>query len=318
MSRATPRRLVAVATAAATAASLALPLLARPAGAATPKVEVVAAFYPLAWVAERVGGTRVAVANLTPAGSEPHDLELTTDQRDDIEDADLVIVMGSGFQPAVERAAESRDGRTLELLERLPIDGAGKKVDDADHEGGDDHGDEGLDPHVWLDPELMQAIVDETTAALSAVDRKGRAKYEANAAELRAELAALDERFTTGLAECERRLVVTAHDAFGYLARAYDLRQEGVSGLSPDEEPNPRRLAELTDLVEEEGVTTVFTEELVSPRIAQTLAREAGGLETDTLNPLEGLSAREVRRGDDYVSVMDRNLDRLRAALDCS
>jgi len=295
----------------------AVPLGAGPAAAASPKVEVLAAFYPVAWVAEQVGGKRVAVTNLTPAGTEPHDLELTPKQRDQIEDADLVIVMGSGFQPAVEDAAESRDAGTLELLARLPIDGAGKRVAD-EHEGDEEHADDGLDPHVWLDPTLMAAIVDETTAALSKTDPRGTATYEANGEALKAELGALDERFPTGLAECDRRLIVTAHDAFGYLAGAYDLTQEGVSGLAPDAEPNPKRLAELTDLVEEKGVTTIFTEELVSPRIAQTLAREAGGLKTATLNPLEGLTAKELSRGDDYVSVMDTNLNRLRSALGCT
>lgn len=287
------------------------------AGAATKSVDVVAAFYPVAWVAEQIGGKRVAVTNLTPAGTEPHDLELTPDQRDAIEDADLVVVMGSGFQPAVEDAAEARDSGTLELLARLPIQGAGKQVAD-EHGDGNAHAEDGLDPHVWLDPTLMAAIVDEMTVALAKADPRGAARYEANADALKARLAALDERYTTGLAACDRTLVVTAHEAFGYLAEAYGLQQEGVAGLAPDAEPDPKRLAELTDLVEKKGVTTIFTEELVSPKIAQTLAREAGGLKTDTLNPLEGLTEKEMRRGDDYVTVMDRNLARLRAALGCT
>lgn len=292
--------------------------------AARSRVDVVAAFYPLAWAAEQVGGKRVAVRNVTPAGTEPHDLEITTRERDAIEDADLVVVLGSGFQPTVEDAAEARDGRTLELLPRLPVDGAGRKVAEAhdDEEEGhdeddDDHADEGLDPHVWLDPDLMAAIVDETAAALTKVDPKGARVYAANAAKTRARLAALDTRFRDGLADCDRDLLVTAHEAFGYLAAAYGLRQEGVSGLDPDAEPNPKRLAELADLAERRGVTTVFTEELVSPRIARTLAREAGGLRTAVLSPLEGLTAGQLRRGQDYVSVMDTNLARIRTALGC-
>ncbi len=280
--------------------------------ASTKKTGVVAAFYPLAWVAEQVGGERVAVTNLTPAGAEPHDLELTTRQRDAIEDAGLVIVMGSGFQPAVEKAAESRDANTVEMLAELPVGASGKKVA---HEGEEDP--DALDPHVWLDPALMERIVDETATALVKADRKNAATYQANASALNGKLAALDARYTAGLAACVRTLIVTSHDAFGSLANAYGLRQEGVAGLSPDAEPNPKRLAELTDLVEEKGVTTIFTEELVAPRIAQTLAREAGGLKTDTLNPLEGLTSTEIKAGDDYIAVMDRNLARLRTALGC-
>ena len=279
----------------------------------TKKTSVVAAFYPLAWAAEQVGGRRVVVTNLTPSGAEPHDLELTTKQRDAIEDAGLVIVMGSGFQPAVEKAAESRDGNTVEMLSSLPIGAAGKKVADEGEEDPD-----ALDPHVWLDPALMERIVDRTAAALTKADPANATTYDANAAALNEKLAALDARYRTGLATCDRKLIVTSHDAFGYLAKAYGLQQEGVAGLSPDAEPDPKRLAELTDLVEQKGVTTIFTEELVSPKIAKTLAREAGGLKTDTLNPLEGLTPKEVKAGDDYVAVMDRNLARLRSALGCS
>lgn len=296
------RRRLALLIAAATIVALTFPALAIPAAAAgRGKVEVVAGFYPLAWAAEQVGGKRVVVRNLTPAGTEPHDLELTTDQRDDLEDADVVLVLGDGFQPAVEDAAEARDSGTVELLRRLPID---------------DRSDE-LDPHVWLDPGLMQSIVDETAAALTTADPAGAATYARRAAAVSVDLEALDSRFTDGLADCDRDLVVSAHEAFGYLAAAYGLRQLGVSGLAPDVEPDPRRLGELADLVERKGVTTIFTEELVSPRIARTLAREAGGLRTATLNPLEGLTEQEIARGDDYVSVMDTNLARIRAALGC-
>jgi zinc transport system substrate-binding protein len=112
--------------------------------------------------------------------------------------------------------------------------------------------------------------------------------------------------------------VVSAHDAFGYLTDRYGLRNEGVAGLSPDAEPDARRLAELADLARDEGVTTVFTEELLSPEIAETLAREAGGLRTDVLNPLEALTGEQRRAGDDYVSVMEDNLAKIRVALGCS
>lgn len=290
------------------------------AGAAAPvkreRLAVVAAFYPVAFAAQEVGGERVTVTNLTPAGAEPHDLELTPKQRDQIEDAALVLVMGSGFQPAVEKAARSRKTGTVEVLRRLPIDAAGKRVAD-DHAGDRATSGDVLDPHVWLDPTLMAAMVDVIEAALARTDPAGRATYAANADRLRERLEALDARYRAGLADCDRRLLVTAHEAFGYLAAAYGLEQEGVAGLSPDEEPNPRRLAALADLAKRRGVTTVFTEELVSPRIARTLAREAGGLRTDVLNPLEGLTAKQVASGDDYVSVMDRNLAKLRRALGC-
>ena len=267
-----------------------------PAGAASRR-SVVAAFYPVAWAAAQVGGDRVAVTNLTPAGAEPHDLELTPDQMDTLLDADVAFVMGKGFQPAVESAADQRDGATVRLLDTLP------------RRGGD--------PHVWLDPVLMRRIVDQVRNALIKVDPAGKAVYARNATALDARLTELDRRYRGGLTGCTRHDIVTAHEAFGYLAQRYGLHQFGVAGLAPDAEPDAARLADLADLVKRDGVTTVFTESLLSPRIAATLARETG-VRTAVLNPLEGLTAKERSRGDDYLTVMDANLTKLRAALGCA
>jgi zinc transport system substrate-binding protein len=281
---------------AAWVAGIVLAALAVPGGAAAAAspTSVVASFYPIAWAAQQVGGDRVAVSNLTPAGAEPHDLELTPDQIDRVLDAAVVFELGHGFQPAVEQAAEQRDSPTVELLAR------GTK-----------------DPHVWLDPVRMATIVRSVQRELTKADPKGRASYARNAQRTLSELGALDTRYRDGLAHCDRSVIVTAHEAFGHLASRYGLRQEGVAGLSPDAEPDAQRIGQLSDLVKRDGITTVFTEELVSPRIADTLAREAG-VKTETLNPLEGLTDRELAKGDDYLSVMDQNLTKLRAALGCS
>jgi zinc transport system substrate-binding protein len=292
-------------TAACAAAAVALTIVAvatAPGAAfAQDRTDVVAAFYPLAFVAQAVGGKHVAIENLTPPGVEPHDLELTPDQVDALQDAGAVVVLGKGFQPAVEQVAGDRDGVTLEVLDRLQVDRALRG-----------------DPHVWLDPVQMGEIVDEVRDALSTADPQHEAAFTANADRLRTRLDALDTEYRVGLTTCERDLVVTAHEAFGHLVARYGLRQEGVSGLAPDAEPSARRLGELADLARAEGVTTIFTEELVSPKVAQTLAREAGGLKTDVLNPLEGLTDRERDRGDDYFSVMRKNLRKLQRALGCS
>jgi zinc transport system substrate-binding protein len=273
------------------------------------KVSVVAAFYPVAYAAQRVGGSRAVVTNLTPAGAEPHDLELSPKQVDEIQTAKVVFVMGNGFQPAVERSAHQRDGETVDLLKLLPIRAKGKQVSEGDPNA--------LDPHVWLAPRLMIDIVDEVARALGNADPRAKATFDRNAQAFDAQLRALDTRYRQGLAHCNRTLIVTSHEAFGYLAKAYGLRQEGVSGLSPDAEPDPKRIAELTDLAKTQHVTTIFTETLVSPKIAETLAREAGGLRTEVLDPLEGLTGKEVAAGDNYITVMDRNLQKVRGALDC-
>jgi zinc transport system substrate-binding protein len=277
-----------------TAALVATVTIGADLASASSKFDVVASFYPIAWAAQQVGGNRVSVTNLTPAGAEPHDLELDPDQIDDLLDAKVVFELGHGFQPAVEQAAEQRDGPTVDLLS-----GHTK------------------DPHIWLDPVRMGAIVRSVQRGLTKADPKGRATYAANARRVLGELAALDQRYRTGLAHCARDVLVTGHQAFGHLAARYGLRQEGVAGLSPDAEPDARRISQLIDLVERTGTTTIFTEALVSPRIADTLARETG-VTTETLNPLEGLTDHERAHGAGYVSVMDDNLVKLRAALGCS
>jgi zinc transport system substrate-binding protein len=279
------------------------------ASSATPTVHVVGAFYPVAYAAQRVGGARVEVTNLTPAGAEPHDLELSPKEFDQILDADVVFDMGHRFQPAVEEAAKERDGTTVTLLDRLPIHAGNKKVAEDDPSA--------LDPHVWLDPVLMQDIVRQVQAALTKVDPKGRNVYARNSDAFVKQLRALDERYRNALADCAINVVVTSHEAFGHLADRYHLQQEGIAGISPDAEPDAKRLAQLTDLVKRDHIKVVFTETLVSPRIADTLAREAG-VTTDVLDPLEGLSDSAIARGANYVTVMNRNLTKLGRALECA
>jgi zinc transport system substrate-binding protein len=244
---------------------------------------VVAAFYPLAWAAERIAGEGVEVLNLTPPGAEPHDVELSPRDVDAIRDADLVLYAGSGFQPAVEDAVRDRSGPSVDVL------------------GGDD------DPHVWLDPVRFSDVVGDIGQALG---RQERAK------ELAAELRALDGEYRRGLERCARRTLVTAHAAFGHLAARYGLRQLSLTGRSPEAEPGPRELERLVDEVRDSGTTTVFAEPLVAEGLATTVAREAGAA-VAILDPVEGLTHERIEAGDDYLSVMRENLATLRKALGC-
>jgi zinc transport system substrate-binding protein len=265
---------------------------------------VVASFYPLAWVAEHVAAPGTHVVDLTPAGAEPHDLELTPHDLETLQDADLVLYLGHGFQPAVEKAVESRSGPSLDLLATQKLRPSGE---------------EGLtaDPHVWLDPVLYEQVVEQVRGALAEADPNDASAFTANARSFEKRIQGLDGDYRTGLAQCARNIIVTSHAAFGYLAQRFGLTQEPISGLSPDAEPTPDRLASLKDLVERDGVTTIFTEELVSPKVAETLAQETGAT-TAVLNPLESLTTQEIADGEDYVSVMRDNLVTLRGALGCT
>ena len=287
------------------AAVLALTLVGSAAGCGTNdgddngKIQVVAAFYPLAEAARQVGGADVDVSDLTPAGAEPHDLEPTTDEVDDIEDADLVIIMGRDFQPAIEKVVGHSDAAKLTILDAL---GVPKQSND---------------PHVWLDPVQMQQIVDAVRDELSEIDPDHADAFEANAADYNETLDGLDTEYEQGLGTCTSRIVVTAHEAFGWLAKRYNLEEHAIAGIDPEREPDPRHIADLTDLVKQKHVTTVFTEELLSPKIAEALAREAG-VTTHVFDPVESIAKHKQEEGADYLSIMRDNLGVLRAALGCS
>jgi zinc transport system substrate-binding protein len=268
---------------------------------------IVASFYPLAFIAERLGGRCVEVTNITPTGVEPHDLELTPDAVEAIVTADVVLYLGAGFQPALEDAIADAGGRLIDVLDAVP-------TITADGEAAE----EGLtvDPHVWLDPARLDRIVESTAHAFITGGVADGCDVEASADLLRTELARLDADFRSDLSSCAHDVFVTSHAAFGYLADAYGLRQEAIAGLEPHAEPSAERLAEIEELVRREGITTVFTEELVSPEVAETIAREAG-VRTTVLYTIEGLTPDQSAAGEDYLSLMRKDLDALRTALDC-
>jgi zinc transport system substrate-binding protein len=281
-------------------------------------VEVVAAFYPLQFVTQWVAGDHVKVVELTKPGSEPHDLELSIAQTAQVTRADLVVYE-KGLQAAVDAAVDQASGvPTVDAgavagLEPLSHGGH----DDADHdspglaEEPSDLGD--LDPHFWLDPLKLAKVADAVADALAEVDPEHAADYRANAAELDGELTELDQAYAAGLRACARDTIVVSHNAFGYLGR-YGLFIEPISGLSPEAEPTPADLARLQRLIEEKGITTVFGERLVSPKLAQSLADDMG-VSAKILDPIEGLSSETS--DDDYLSLMRENLAALREANGC-
>jgi zinc transport system substrate-binding protein len=255
---------------------------------------VVAAFYPVAFATEQIGGNTVHVDNLTPAGAEPHDVELSPRNVGAVRDADFVFYLGRGFQPALERAVDGAKGTAADLLEGLPLRPA----------VGGEHG---LDPHVWLDPVLYSRLARTIGETLG---RPAQARVFAG------RLTALDREYRRSLAGCKRREIVTSHAAFGYLAARYDLTQIPITGVSPEAEPTPRQLQQVVRDVRAHGATTVFFETLVSPDLAKTVARETGA-STAVLDPIEGLTEDELAAGENYFSIMRANLRTLRRALAC-
>lgn len=253
---------------------------------------VVASFYPLAYVSERIAGPHAGVQTLAGPGVEPHDFQLTVQQTSDVASAD-VVVHASEIQPAVDDAVDQvAQGLTVDASEEAGADG---------------------DPHFWLDPGRLASVAVAVKQDLVEADPDNAGAYERNLSALQDDLHTLDAEFAEGLASCRIDTVVVSHDAFGAYER-YGLRFAAINGLSPDAEPSPAHLRELSQLIETEGVTTVFSETLASPELADTLANDLG-LTPDVLDPIEGLT--EDTADEDYLSLMRANLAAIRKANDC-
>jgi len=300
-------------------------------------LRVMTSFYPLQFVAERVGGVHVQVSNLTAAGAEPHDVELSARDLVAMREADVVLYL-AGLAPAVDDGVRiAARGHALDVSEAAGlvdeadghvdeadghVDEADGHVDEADGhvDEADGHADEtdghdhDADTHFWLDPTRLADVARAVSLRLSAADPTHAADYTANADALIRTLTTLDQDLAAGLATCEARDLVTSHAAFGFLARRYGLEEWGIVGLAPDAEPTATALARIADLVRERGVRTVYTETLVSDAVARTVA-EATGAAVAVLDPLEGLT--DGATGD-YLTIMRTNLATLRRGLGCT
>ncbi|MFI1001399.1 metal ABC transporter substrate-binding protein [Streptomyces galbus] len=283
----------------------------------TDKFDVVASFYPMAFLAERIGGDHAHVTSLTQPGQEPHDLEISARQTARLQESDAVLYL-KNLQPSVDEAVAQSGVRTkidaasLTSLEKHGNEVGGHAAEHDDHEGSDDGESSGLDPHIWLDPVRYAQVAEGVGAAFAKADPGHAADYRKNTADLVRQLDALNTEFRTGLATARSKVFLTTHAAFGYLAERYGLTEEAINGLDPESEPSAARVKELEKLAKADGVTTVFYETLVSDKTAKTVAKDAG-LRTDVLDPIEGITKKS--RGQDYLQVMRANLTALKTAL---
>lgn len=280
------------------------------------RLRVLTSFYPMYDFACKIGGDCIDVTNMVPSGTEPHDWEPSTNDLKNLEKADVFIYNGADMEPwaddlLVSRSDTLRVVETSENVELRTTDGEHEHAhehEDADHHHGD------FDPHVWLDPENAKIEMEAIRDALCAADPENSTVFQSNYEKYAAELDALDAEFREKLAPLPNRTIVVAHEAFGYLCDAYGLTQVGIEGLSPDSEPDPGRMAEVIDFVREHSISTIFFEELVSPKVAEAIASETGA-QAKMLSPLEGLSDEQAAAGADYFSVMHDNLAALMEAL---
>ncbi|MBK3647500.1 metal ABC transporter substrate-binding protein [Streptomyces sp. MBT33] len=284
------------------------------AAAGTGKFDVVASFYPMAFLAERIGGAHVHVTSLTQPGQEPHDLEISARQTAQLQDSDAVLYL-KNLQPSVDDAvAQSAVKTKIDAASLTSLEKHGNEVGGhaASHDGSKNEELSGLDPHIWLDPVRYAQVAEGVGKSFEKADPQHAADYRKNTATLVKQLHALDTRFKDGLAHTRSKVFITTHAAFGYLAERYGLTEEAINGLDPESEPSAARVRQLETMAKADGVTTVFYETLVSDKTAKTVASDAG-LKTDVLDPIEGITSKS--RGTDYFSVQEANLKALQSAL---
>lgn len=284
------------------------------AAANTDKFDVVASFYPMAFLAERIGGDHVHVTSLTQPGQEPHDLEISAEQTAALQESDAVLYL-KNLQPSVDSAVAQSglktkiDAASLTTLEKHGNEVGGHAAEHDDHKNEELSG---LDPHIWLDPVRYAQVAEGVGKAFEKADPDHAADYKANTAALVKRLGDLNTEFEKGLANTKTKVFVTTHAAFGYLAERYGLTEEAINGLDPESEPSAARVRELEKMTKADGVTTVFYETLVSDKTAKTIASDAH-LRTDVLDPIEGITKKS--RGTDYFAVQRANLKALQTAL---
>ncbi|MER8186581.1 metal ABC transporter substrate-binding protein [Kitasatospora sp. NPDC094015] len=276
------------------------------------RMKVVASFYPMEFLARQIGGDHVRVTGLTAAGVEPHDLELKAKQVGAVQSADAVVYL-KGLQPSVDKAvAGTHSQHVVDATAASPL--VDHHLDEGGEEGGEEahaHGGATGDPHIWLDPTRYAAVARSVGAEFAAADPAHAADYQHNTDDMVARLTALDTEFRDGLKDVRGKTFVTSHAAFGYLADHYGLEQVAINGVDPEAEPTPARLSAIQQAAREHGVTTIFFETLVDPRLATTVAKDLG-LKTAVLDPIEGV---KDPASTDYFSVMKQNLTNLQAAL---
>lgn len=279
-------------------------------------LSVYASFYPMYDFATKIAGDKTTVVNMVPSGIEPHDWEPTAADIAGLEKADLFIYNGLNMEHWTEDVLNSLENKDLIIIEASsginPLEGH-HHHDEDEHDEEDNHHE--YDPHVWLNPMNAKIELENIKNGFVQADPENKDYYEENYTKYATELDALDKEFRDTLSSLPNKDIIVAHAAFGYLCEAYGLNQVAIEGLSPDSEPDPARMAEIIDFGTDHNIKIIFFEELVSPKVAETIA-DAIGAKTDVLNPLEGLSDDQVTAGDDYFSIMRQNLESIKSALE--
>ena len=273
--------------------------LSEPITQQSPKVTVVASFFPIYEFAKQVGGDRVNIITLIPAGVEPHDYEPTIQQLQEAENADVVFFNGLGFEDSWIDRVNNDNLVDTSVLSNLS------------------QGNQIRNPHIWLDPVFAKAQVQQIKNALTEIDPNNKLYYQNNAMNFTSKLDSLDSEIRTALPTCNKKDFIAFHDAFGYFAKRYGLIQHSVQGVSPEGEVLPQRIEETIRLANDLGLNVIYAEELVDPRFAEVIAQEIPNGKVLVLSPLEGIEKDEEDSGIGYLDKMEQNISNLKVGLEC-
>lgn len=266
------------------------------------KLSVVTTIYPMQDFVMQIGGDKVEIINLVPAGMEPHDFELSTGDMGLLEEADLLVYNGAGMEHFIDKTIQTISNDSIVIVE------AAKDVEQIKSEDGEQ------DPHTWLSIKNAKAECEAICNALCEIDKDNEGYYKERLASYEEKLDGLYTEYEKELSGCRNDTIVVAHEAFGYLCNEFSIKQEGIEGLMADSEPDSGRMKEIIDLCKKENIKVIFFEELVSPKVAQTIADETGAA-TMVLNPIEGLTKEQEEENLDYIGLMRENLEALKVAL---
>lgn len=261
---------------------------------------VYASFYPLYFLADEIGKDNIDLRIVIPNGTEPHDYEPSVKQLNDIEKADIFIYNGAGLESWADKLLEA-------IIDEKKIISASEEVELNKIDGV-------ADPHIWLDPYNMDKIGKRIKEGFIALDSKNKEEYENNYKELSGKLRKLDNDYSMALKDKKKDKILVSHAAFGYMADRYKFDQIPVAGISPEQEPSPKTIANIIDLAKKNEIKYIFLETLASPKTVSVIAEEAN-LEILTLNPIAGLTEEEQKNGEDYISIMEKNIESLKKAL---
>jgi zinc transport system substrate-binding protein len=281
---------------------------------------IVTTIYPLSEFAKEVGGDKVKVSMLLPPGAEAHTYEPKPSDIVKINNADVFIYIGEEMEPWAEKILKSAK-ENLVVIEavdfvRTIIDDEHEEEnvnEDEDDEKVEDHE---YDPHVWLDFHNNIDIVNAIALKLSELDEENEAYYKNNAQIYIKKLEILHILYESNLQNCDNRLIISAgHNIYGYLEERYDFESVTAYGLSPDSEPTPQDIKNIVDLLEEKNLKHVLFEEMVNPKLAQTMSKDVNA-EILVFNPAANIGKDNERKT--FIDIMQSNLEALKIAMNCN